>query len=177
MAGRGAWMRGDLARSQALVEQAIATTNDQAARFAWHVLGDVHLFRGDLSAAAAAYERADELGRRVGDAYHCALLRGCRALVYAYAGDATAALELASESRAEAELSGSPTALAWSDYVTGEALLPSAPERALDHLERASTTARRCRQRVHCRCRRLLRPHRSSPATVTRPRRRTLLST
>jgi predicted ATPase/DNA-binding SARP family transcriptional activator len=140
-AGRSAWMRGDLARSQALVEQAVAMTGDGGARFAWHVLGDVHLFRGDLGAAAAAYEQADHLGRQAGDAYHCALLRGCRALVHTYAGDATTALELASESGAEAELSGSPTALAWSDYVTGETLLASQPERALDHLERASTTA------------------------------------
>jgi predicted ATPase/DNA-binding SARP family transcriptional activator len=142
-AGRSAWMRGDLARSQALVERAIAATDDESARFAWHVLGDVHLFRGDLRAAAGAYEKADDLGRQAGDAYHCALLRGCRALVCTYAGDTTTALELANESRAEAELSGSPTALAWSDYVTGETLLVSEPEQALDHLERASTTAGR----------------------------------
>lgn len=141
--GRSAWMRGDLTRSQVLVEQAIATTDDEAARFAWHVLGDVHLFRGDLSAAAVAYERADQLGRQADDAYHCALLRGCRALVCTYAGDATTALDLASETRAEAELTGNPTALAWSAYVTGEALLASEPERALDHLERASKTAGR----------------------------------
>lgn len=141
--GRSAWMRGDLARSQVLAEEAIATSDDEAARFGWHVLGDVHLFRGDLSAAAVAYERADDLGRRAGDAYHCALLRGCRALVCTYAGDATTALELASESRAEAVLSGGPAALAWGDYVTGEALLAEEPERALDHLERASNTAGR----------------------------------
>jgi predicted ATPase/DNA-binding SARP family transcriptional activator len=141
--GRSAWMRGDLARSQVLVEQAIDTTDDRAARFAWHVLGDVHLFRGDLRAAAAAYERADELSRQAGDAYHCALLRGCRALVCTYAGDATRALDLAHESRAEAELSGSFTALAWSDYVTGEGLPALELERALDHLERASEIAGR----------------------------------
>ena len=142
-AGRSAWMRGDLARSQALAEQATATTDGEAARFAFHVLGDVHLFRGDLGAAASAYERADALGRQAGDAYHGALLRGCRSLVCTYAGAATKALELASESRAEAQLSGNPTALAWSEYVTGEALLASEPERALGHLQRAGTTAGR----------------------------------
>jgi predicted ATPase/DNA-binding SARP family transcriptional activator len=141
--GRSAWMRGDLVRSQVLVEQAIARTDDEAARFAWHVLGDVHLFRGDLSTAAVAYEQAYALGRQAGDAYHCALLLGCRALVCTYAGDATTALELASESRTKAEQSGSLTALAWSDYVTGEALLASDPERALDHLQRASRAAGR----------------------------------
>ncbi len=139
--GRSAWMRGDLARSQALVEQAIAATDSEAARFAWHVLGDVHLFRGDLSAAAVAYKRADDLSGEAEDTYHCALLRGCRSLVCTYAGDTTTALEMALESRTHAEASGSPTALAWSDYVTGEGLLALEPERALDHLQRASTTA------------------------------------
>ncbi len=140
-AGRGAWMAGNLDRSEHLAHQAIAAADDVSGRFGWHVLGDVALFRGDLEDAHSAYEQADRLGRRAGDAYHCALLRGCRALVRSYAGDERAAIELATESRAEARASGNPTAEAWTEYVTGEVVSASEPEVALVHLERAGAIA------------------------------------
>ncbi len=140
-AGRGAWMGGDLGRSDLLAHQAIAAADDVSGRFGWHVLGDVALFRGALDRAQSAYEQADRLSSRAGDAYHCALLRGCRALVCAYAGDETAAIELATDSRAQARACHNPTAEAWSDYVTGEVLLASDPDVALIHLERAGAIA------------------------------------
>jgi predicted ATPase/DNA-binding SARP family transcriptional activator len=140
-AGRGAWMGGDLGRSDLLAHQAIAAADDVSGRFGWHVLGDVALFRGALDRANSAYEQADRLASRAGDAYHCALLRGCRALVRSYAGDEAAAIELAAESRAEARACGNPTAEAWSAYVTGEILLASDPDLALVHLERAGVIA------------------------------------
>jgi predicted ATPase/DNA-binding SARP family transcriptional activator len=141
-AGRGAWMRGDLARSETLARRAVDNAKDDvAARYGWHVLGDVGLFSGRLDQVYSAYERADDLGEIAGDGYHCTLLRGCRALVRAYAGDAAAAFELATQSRALGRASGNPTAAAWSDYVTGEVLMTTDPDRALVHLERAAATA------------------------------------
>lgn len=140
-AARGAWMGGDLPRSELLAQQAITGADDPSARFGWHVLGDVALFSGELDRAASAYEHADRLAGRAGDDYHCALLRGCRALVRSYGGDEQSAIELAAESRAEAHASGNPTAEAWSDYVTGEVLLATDPDVALVHLERAVAIA------------------------------------
>jgi hypothetical protein len=112
-----------------------------AARCGWHVLGDVGLFSGRLDDAHDAYERADQLSDRAVDRYRCALLRGCRALVRAYAGDSAAAVELAAQSRGLARETGNPTTAAWSDYVTGEVLMAAEPDQALVHLERAAATA------------------------------------
>jgi predicted ATPase/DNA-binding SARP family transcriptional activator len=141
-AGRGAWIRGDLKRSALLARRAIAAASDDpAARYGWHVLADVGLFSGRLDQARDAFERADQLARRADDRYHWALLRGCRALVHAYGGDATEAASLAASSRALARNIGNATAIAWSDYVTGEILMEADPDRALVHLERATATA------------------------------------
>jgi predicted ATPase len=141
-AGRGAWMRGDLARSELLARRAVAAADgDVSARYGWHVLGDVGLFSGHLDQAYEAYERADELGEIAGDLYQCTLLRGCRALVRSYADDGAAAIELATAAGALSRDVGNPTAAAWSDYVTGEVLMASDPDRALMHLERAAALA------------------------------------
>jgi predicted ATPase/DNA-binding SARP family transcriptional activator len=142
-AGRGAWLRGDLKRSELLAQRAIAAApDDPAARFGWHILGDVGLFSGRLDPALDAFEQADRLAERAGDLYHRALLRGCQALVRSYSGDPAAASIRAAESRALARDAANPTAQAWSDFVTGEVLMTADPDRALTYLERAAATAR-----------------------------------
>ena len=141
-AGRGAWMRGDLKRSAVLAGRAVAAAEgDPVGRLGWHVLGDVGLFSGRLDRAQVAYEQADRLAEAAADVYHSALLRGCRALVRVYAGDPVRAAAVAADSRAAGRECGNPTALAWSDYVTGETLLSADPDRALVHLDQAAALA------------------------------------
>jgi predicted ATPase/DNA-directed RNA polymerase subunit K/omega len=141
--GRGALVRGDLERAEELGRQAVAAADeDPAARFGWQVLGDVGLFSGNLEAAHPLLERAHHLAERAGDRYHCALVLGHRALARAYEGDPSA-LQLAAESRSTAAHTGNPTAHAFSEFVTGEVLMASDPERALAHLDRAVVTADR----------------------------------
>jgi predicted ATPase/DNA-binding SARP family transcriptional activator len=141
-AGRGAWLRGDLAGAELLARQAVAAARDDpVVRFGWHILGDVGLFSGHLDRALDAFEQADRLAEQAGDVYHQALLRGCRALVTGYSGDTSLASVAATESRALARKAANPTAQAWGDYVTGEILMTADPDRALTCLERAAATA------------------------------------
>ena len=141
-AGRGAWMRGDLDRAEALAEQARAVAGDDArARHGWHLTANVALFRGDLDRAAQGYRRAEALAEAVGDRYHTALLRGCRALVCGYAGDSETARALATDAVDAAEGTANPSALAWTSYVLGEVLAATDPGSALGHLERADFIA------------------------------------
>jgi hypothetical protein len=133
---------GDLTRSAQLAQRAVAAAGDDpAARYGWHVWGDVGLFSGRLDRALNGFERADQFAGCADDRYHCALLRGCRALVHAYGGDEAEAASLAADSRQLTRDIGNPTAVAWSDYVTGEFLMAADPDQALVHLERAAATA------------------------------------
>ena len=141
-AGRGAWMRGDLDRAEALAEQARTVAGEDArARHGWHLMANVALFRGDLGRAAHGYLRAEVLAEAVEDRFHTALLRGCRALVCSYAGDSETALTLAEDASIAAEGVANPSALAWTLYVLGEVLAATDPGRALSQLERADAVA------------------------------------
>lgn len=134
-------MRGDLATAQSLAERALAAAGDDpSARGGWHLLANVALFRGELPRAADCYDRAARLADQAGDGYHDALLLGCRALVGGYAGDPEAAA-MARAAAAAAARCGTPSALAWTDYVQGEILAASDPQRALTHLQHADAVA------------------------------------
>jgi predicted ATPase len=141
-AGRGAWMRGDLADAQFLADRSLAAARDDpSARCGWHLQANVALFRGDLPRAADCYDRATRLAEQSADGYHLALLLGCRALVSCYVGDAAAAATVAAAAATAAARCGTPSALAWTEYVQGEVLAAADPARAVTHLQRADAVA------------------------------------
>ncbi len=142
VAGDGAWRRGQLSRARTLGERAVAAAGTGTdARYGWHVLSAVAMFEGRLDDSRHASERLAVLAREAGDAFHTVVGLGNLALGQSYAGETAAALETAQASYAEAARSGSPSALAWSEYSLGEVLIGLDPEAALTHLDRAVVLA------------------------------------
>jgi hypothetical protein len=137
-AGDGAWRRGDLSRARALGDRSVAVAEGSTdARYGWHVLSAVAMFEGRLEDSAAASQQVAELARRDGDHFHAVVGLGNLAVARGYSGDTSTAVETARASRDEAERSGSPSALAWSAYASGEVIAATNPKDALTFLDRA----------------------------------------
>ncbi|MEM8902582.1 MAG: winged helix-turn-helix domain-containing protein [Actinomycetota bacterium] len=125
------WRRGRFADAAARSREAIDRDDDP-----WAVLqglsslGVASLFTGDLPVAISAWDRAGASPLRFDD-------RANAALCHAYAGDADEAARRLAVVRAEVEVEGGPSDLAWVDYVTGEIRAVTDPRAAVPWLEAA----------------------------------------
>jgi len=122
-AAAGAWQRGDLDAAGAAARAALEAARDldrQEHRPALEALADVAILLGDLTEADTLFREAYELALSAGDLLQAVWDIGSASLTLAWSGDAEAAGNLAAETFAAAERSGSPTARAFAHYVLGE---------------------------------------------------------
>jgi predicted ATPase/DNA-binding SARP family transcriptional activator len=109
------------------------------------VRSDTGLYGGDYDKCAREAELAIETGRVEGDDVVTTLGLFNLALAHAYRGDIERALATAATARNVAHTTQAPSALAWVDFLDGELLLNSSPQRAQPLLERALHRARAIR--------------------------------
>jgi len=139
-ASTGAWQRGDVAAAAAAASaagDAARGLDRDARRAALEARADVALVVGDLSEAVTSFTEAYSLARAAGDLLQAVWNLGSAAVARAYSGDIDGALEAATEVCSIAELSGSPSARAFAQYVTGEALASGEDLGAEAHLRQA----------------------------------------
>ncbi len=111
---KAAWRRGRIPQTIELANAVIADSDDPwALEHAYSSLGVGRLFTGEWDEALEALTAFEKPG-----GYHIDLAN--IAVVHAYAGDVDTARTEAQGLRDQAEADNWPTALAWSEYVTGE---------------------------------------------------------
>ncbi|MEO3759264.1 BTAD domain-containing putative transcriptional regulator [Mycobacterium sp. B14F4] len=129
----GAWQRGDVegatAVAAATVEAALRS-EPQATRCALEARADVALLIGDLGSAATWYAEASTLACADGDLLQATWDLGSAGLAMAYAGDAAGAADLIADVFSLAERCGSPSALAFAHFVSGDVFAVERPEQA-----------------------------------------------
>jgi predicted ATPase len=138
-AAAGAWQRGDLDAAGAAARAALEAARDldrRGHRPALEALADVAILLGDLTEADTLFREAYELALSAGDLLQAVWDIGSASLALAWSGNAKAAGNLAMETFATAERSGSPTARAFAHYVLGEISAPKDAS-AEEHLCRA----------------------------------------
>jgi predicted ATPase/DNA-binding SARP family transcriptional activator len=145
MTAHSLWQRGDLdgaeRRCETALEMARAQGKPESSRDALEALANVVVFRGELDSARELATRAHDLAEAVGD-LPLLLMSHCDLTMWAaYAGDGHAAAEHERRAAALATALGSPTALAWAAYASGERRAESADSDAAVHLERAAELA------------------------------------
>ena len=101
----------------------------------------VEMFHGRPRSARHFYAEARARAEAAADGLTVGRVLGAEALALAYAGETTAAIELADRAVADAQRSGSPAALSWAAYAAGEARLEVDPAAALPWLDVALTSA------------------------------------
>lgn len=111
------------------------------------VLGDLHLQRGELGEAAAAYERNVRLARTVDHPGLTSLGLSGLSICRTFQERDTEGEGLAEEAAALAEEAGAPSARSLAAYALGEALAERAPDRALEAFDTAIAEASRSRAR------------------------------
>ncbi len=136
---------GDLPAAHSFAEAGIACSgaDPSAARAAWEALGDSEVFPGHYQQALAAYDRAIELARLVGDDYVLIYNLVNRPIILAYDGRVDEAIAASEALAAVLAAQRNPTLLAFADYANGEIRLDRAPAEALPYLRRAAAAARR----------------------------------
>jgi len=141
----GAVYRGDMDGAGTGARIALAAAQGLppvSARRPLEALGEVAVFRGELTDAADLYTRAYDLSVANGDALDAAWDAASAAAAYAYGNRQEEASRLADRARAAAGESRSPSALAFVSWVSGEIAVDTSPGRARHHLHRAVTLAR-----------------------------------
>lgn len=136
-AGVAAWMRGDLDAAEQYAQRGLAqpTLTTQVRALLVEVLGDVATFRGHVDIATARFTDATVLAEQSGEAQTSVFNLGSHALACAYGSDTAQAVTLAETTHDKAVQLRNPTALAWAQYVRGEALSSEDPPRALAFLQ------------------------------------------
>lgn len=130
--------RGDADGAAALLAD---LPDDPVARHAHEVLGDLHIYRGELDVSLDHFRRADELARDADDHFTSLFARISAAIALGYAQRADEALAVLTDARAEAVSGGIPLMTAWSDYAEGELLAEVDPARALTLVDHAVAEA------------------------------------
>ncbi len=123
-------------------DEAHAAVHGVPGPFAAIVRSDVALYRGDYATCEQEAHAAAEAAKADGDATLLTLALMNVGLARGYRGEIEHALAIAADVRAAATKAGSPSALAWTDFLEGEFLADASPERALPLLERALQRAR-----------------------------------
>jgi predicted ATPase/DNA-binding SARP family transcriptional activator len=140
----GAVYRGDMDTAGTAARAALAAARDLppvGARRPLEALGEVAVFRGEVLDAADLYTRAYDLSIGNGDVLDAAWDAASAAAAYAYGDHLREARRLADQARAAATRSGSPSALAFVSWVTGEITAGASPVRARHYLQQAVTLA------------------------------------
>ena len=121
--------RGDLDGARSLLAD---LPDAPVARHAHEVLGDVHLYCGDLDAGLEHFRIAERLARGVDDQFTVLHSRMSQAMTIGYAGRLDEGLELVDAVRREASGLRLPMVATWCDFTEGELLADSQPQRALE---------------------------------------------
>ena len=141
--GVAAWGRliqGDLTRSSELAERGMSAVDhpdDPARAYPLIALATVARIEGRLD-DAVRYAREAEPITDIADREQ---ILGVQALALTYGGDPDSGIEVALRQRNEAERARIPSAIAWSYYYEGEALVQRDPDRALALFEEATVLA------------------------------------
>jgi hypothetical protein len=104
-------------------------------------LGEVAVFRGELADSADLYARAYELSIGKGDARDAAWDAASAAAAYSYGDQPDQAGRFVDQARAAAVSSGSPSALAFVSWISGEIAANTSPAEARRHLQHAVALA------------------------------------
>jgi len=137
--------RGDLDGAAELLDD---VPEEPVARHAHEVLGDLHLYRGELDAALAHFEAAERLARQVDDRFTALHSRMSQGMVTGYLGRVDDGLKLIDAVRREASETRLPMVAVWCDFTEGELLADSHPERALELVDRVVAEADRAGWRM-----------------------------
>ena len=138
-------LRGDLDGVAALL---VDLPDEPVARHGYEVLGDLHLYRGELDAALEHFCTAERLARRLGDRFTELHSRMSQGMITGYTGRVDEGLELIDAVRREAATSNLPMVATWADFAEGELLSDSQPQRALELVDRAMADADRAGWRM-----------------------------
>jgi len=140
----GAVYRGDMDAAGTSARAALAAAQGLppiSARRPLEALGEIAVFRGELTAAADLYTRAYDLSIGNGDVLDAAWDAASAAAAYVYGDRQEEASRLADQARAAAGQSRSPSALAFVSWISGEIAADTSPGQARRHLQRAVTLA------------------------------------
>ena len=132
--------RGDLDGAADLLTE---LPDDPVARHAHEVLGDLHLYRGELDAALASFEAAERLAHRVDDRFTVLHSRMSQGMTAGYLGRVDDGLQLIDAVRREASETRLPMVAVWCDFGEGELLAESHPDRALELVDHVVAEADR----------------------------------
>ncbi len=132
--------RGDFDGVEALL---VDLPDDPIARHAHEVLGDLHIYRGELDTSLDHFSRAERLARQADDAFTALHSRMSQAMVTGYAGRVEKGLEQVEAVRREGADAGIEVVAAWCDFTTAELLAEREPERALELVDRVVEQADR----------------------------------
>lgn len=105
--------------------------DDPTARHGHEVLGDLHVYRGDLDVALEHFARATELARAADDQFTARFARASQAIALGYAGRGDEGVAVAERVRQEAEAVGDDLTAGWCDYARAEILADREPGQAL----------------------------------------------
>ncbi len=136
----GAVYRGDMRAAGTAARAALDAARGLdpiKARRPLEALGELAIFRGELTHASDLYQRAYDLSMSHGDVLDAAWDAASAAAACAYGNSLEEASRLAGQARAAADRSGSPSAQAFASWVSGEIAASTNPGQALHHLQRA----------------------------------------
>ena len=140
----GAAYRGDLQTADTAAHAALDAAQGLApihARRPLEALGDIAIFRGELTRASDLYRQAYDLSISAGDYLDAAWDAASAAAALAYGNQLQEASRLAGRARAAADASGAPSALAVVCWVMGEITATTSPGQARRHLQQAIALA------------------------------------
>jgi predicted ATPase/DNA-binding SARP family transcriptional activator len=141
----GAVYRGDMQAAGTAAHAALDAAQGLApinARRPLEALGEVAIFRGELMHASDLYQKAYDLSIGNGDFRDAAWDAASAAAAFAYGNHLEEASRLADQARAAADVCGSPSALAFVSWVSGEIAANARPGQARRHLQRAVALAK-----------------------------------
>lgn len=144
-----AWIAGDFAEAERLAGTAAHAEDGSPA---WARLvgqwGNLAMFAGRTDLAIERFQRAAELNRVGGQRVSEVMTEICVCQVMAYGGRGEEARRMLPDLVARARRTGNASAVAWAEYVTGEATGESDVDAALAAYERAAAAARQVDHRL-----------------------------
>jgi predicted ATPase len=141
----GAVYRGDMQAADTAAHAALDAARGLApinARRPLEALAEVAIFRGELRHASDLYQKAYDLSIGNGDFVDAAWDAASAAAAFAYGNRLEEASCLADQALAAANVCGSPSALAFVSWVSGEIAASTSPGLARHHLQRAVALAK-----------------------------------
>lgn len=144
-----AWIAGDFEEAERVAGTA-AHAEDGSPVWARLVgqWGNLAMFAGRTDLAIERFRRSAELNRVGGQRVSEVMTEICVCQAMAYGGRAEEARRLLPDLVARASRTGNPSAVAWAEYITGEATGESDVDAALAAYERAAAAARRVDHRL-----------------------------